>query len=172
MLDRLKKVDFHNAEEFYSKLYFIFNLSIAISLLPFCLLFLDVMHQSTGSTAIENPVINIAVVVLLCGLSMYLFYNGFKLLQGNQAIDLRLTMREKMKRYYELHIDRFFWYTLSTLVSIVALLLTRSFVFIVTYVIVLGAMSIFRPTLRVMIKRLRLDDEEKEVIVQNLEIKR
>lgn len=166
MFRRLKEVSFVNAEEFYSKLYFVFNVSIGLSLLPFVFIFLDVLHKDISAiiTGIGRLVL-IAVALILVSGTYYWGHLRFK--AGMKTALETNGLHSKMSAYYSTNVDKFIWFSISSLLSVLSLVLTRSTLFIVTYLFTLGSLSIYRPTFKGLIKKLRLEGSDKQVLLDN-----
>lgn len=137
--------------------------------MPFALLFLDVLHKK--NEPLISEVAGLLTTIVLMIMSGGFYYWGLKRFkQGLKRSISASALSRKMLEYYECNVDKFAWYTIAAFTSILGLLLTRSYLFIVSYIFVLASLSIFRPTLRSLVGTLGLNEEEKEILMENKDI--
>ncbi len=162
-----KKPVFRDGKEFYAKLYFLFNAYIAVSLLPFGLLFLEVDVKGDRSPILTGMLGVVTMGILFIG-SGTLFYLGIdkfrKHLKSTTSTD---TLRQKLLTLYDANIKKFQLFTASAALSLLGLYLHKNSLFVITYMLVLANLSIFRPSIRKMIKDLRLSESESQILTEN-----
>jgi hypothetical protein len=161
------KVDFKNFEEYQSKLGLVFHGTLAVPLLPFALLFLEIKnrgYQGMIEPGMTANVINYAVA-LVSGL---LVAQGFNLLKRKiyQVAELD-TLKAKLQLYYSAAVPLYIFVSVACLFLAAALWITTGGVIIVAFVIVLFVMSLNRPTPARYVKILKLNKEEKDIIINH-----
>ncbi len=161
----MKKVTFRTPEEFHNKLSLIFNTSIALPLLPFVWLFLEIKNREFKGV-IDGGILTTLISYGIPLISGLIVLRGFKLveIQRKKATQLE-GLSDKLSLYYE-GLSK--WYMLVGVASALmafGLWLTTSGVIIIAYVILLFTMSLYRPTPRRYIKDLGLTSEHKDIVL-------
>lgn len=161
------KVDFKNFEEYQSKLGLVFHGTLAVPLLPFAFIFLEIKNR--GYQGLIEPgmmanVINYAVA-LVSGL---LVAQGFTMLKRKVAeAEEMKTLKEKLQLYYSAAVPLYILVGFACLLLAMALWVTTGGVIVVAFVIVLFVMSLNRPTPARYTKILKLSKEEKDIMVNH-----
>ncbi len=156
-------------EDFHNKLGMVFHASLALPLLPFVLIYLEI--KNNGFTGYLSPSFTLLVmsyaIALISGL---LVLQGIRI-KSRVAVVARTQsiLKDKLELYY--HGARNFYLLVGMACTLLALSLwlTTSGVLVVSYVIVLFVMSLNRPTLKRYIKDLKLEGEEKDILLNNKE---
>lgn len=159
------KVDFKNFDEYQSKLGLVFHGALALPLLPFALLFLEIKNRAfTGALEPSNlsAIINYAVP-LISGLMVAQGFNSLKL--KIRSVDDSDTLKAKLTAYYKAAVPLYILVSIGCLLLAVALWLTTGGILIVAFIIILFVMSLNRPTPARYAKILKLNKEEKDIIM-------
>ena len=83
----------------------------------------------------------------------------------------KMTIREKLEIYYAASVIRSNYFLIATIISLVGLALTAEQFYVIYYTITLVAFSMTYPTIYRINRQLRLNREEREVIISRKEIK-
>ncbi|MCV9385339.1 hypothetical protein [Reichenbachiella ulvae] len=166
----MAKKKYKNGEEYYNKIYTLFNLSVAITLLPFGYLVLEKHSGDLVSMPIDewkHWVISLPVVIAL-GWIMWRSQQNFK--EDKKAAKSVEGLRNKLDAFQQLLSRRFAIYTGIGAVCTMMLYLTGSGLFIMAYVASMILLSLSRPTLNLIIDELGLSEEEEKIIMEKREI--
>lgn len=161
----MAKLDFKTPEEFHTKLGLVFNAAIALPLLPFVLLFLEIKNNEFVGYLQEGW----PMVILSYGLpivSGLLVVKGFKEVEIKRAAALHLDeLKAKLITYYPGMSKLYLLVAIACFILAAGLWLTSSGVIIVAYVIVLFTMSLYRPTPKRYVMDLGLEESNKDIIL-------
>lgn len=161
---------FKNGEDFYNRIYLIFNALIATSLLPFSLVFLDI-HKNGIAGSILNEMITYFLTFISIVLISYFTYKSFrKIKHFRENIDTSKKFREKLEQYYKVFLKHYVTLNLFAGIITVIFYLTRTNLLIICYVILLVLLSLNRPTLKSIISELKLSKEEEKILYEKQNI--
>ena len=155
---------FTNGEEYYNKLYIAFNGLIALTLIPFVLIFLDIEKNGKSESILsENYTVALAVIssVLYASLVYYFFYR-YKI--DKSSIPSNSSLRKKLTQYYSISLKLYLGLNSCCLLALTGLYLTRNFSFTIGYVLALILLSIRRPVLNTISKEIPLNDLELDIL--------
>lgn len=164
------KVSYQTSMQFFNKLNLLFNGIIAGTLLPFGILFLG--RQKEMFPALLEGTIGIVITVIILVLAIYLTYqshHGFKI--SFKEYSKEMALREKMDFYYDISVRRYYYLGGASLCAMIGLLLNTHGIFSLFYLIVLFMFSLGRPEVRKMMDQLALNEEERKLVYDKLEIK-
>ena len=162
---------YSNSQEFLNKLQLLINAFIAIPMLGFIVLFLRIENDTYNPDFLGVELtFNLRWIVFIIVLGMtliglYLFYREKKELNPS------MTIREKLKIFYTGSIKRSYFFLGATLVALVGLALTAEQFYVIYYTICLVAFSMTYPTIYRINHELKLNREEREVIISRKNIK-
>ncbi len=163
-------IEYKTGEDFYNKMHFRFNALIALSLLPFSLVFLE-LKDNQFSTAIITG--NIAYVLCFTAIVAIIYYTYLSFQEVKffkKNVDKSSFLREKLNLYYRIYIKHFVILCSFEVLITGLLYLTEFNILIVCYVPILVLLSLNRPTLKTIIEQLKLSKEEQEVMFEKQEI--
>lgn len=155
---------YQTAEEYYNKIYIVFNGLIAITLVPFVLVFLDIEKNGASNAPIQGqaPVfLSAGLAVLYC---FFLYASVSRYKKGLLSIRKISTLREKLNNYYSVSLKKYLGLTFCCLLCVIGLFLTRYFLFSIGYVLALIVLSIGRPVLNSIMDKIPLSDTEIEIL--------
>lgn len=162
---------YSNSQEFLNKLQVFINIFIALPMLGFIILFLRIENK-TYNPGILGPdkvfFLRLFVFILVVGL-VVLGMIGFR--QLRKRLDTSMTLREKLQVYYDASVHRSYYFLSATLLSLAGLALTAEQFYVIYYTICLVAFSITYPTIYRINRELRLNREEREIIISRKTIK-
>ena len=161
------KVDFKNFDEYQSKLGLVFHGTLAIPLLPFAILFLEIKNRGYHGI-IEPGLLANAINYAIPFLSGLLVAQGFSILKRKvRQVEEMNTLKEKLMLYYSAAVPLYIYVSVACLFLAIALWVTTAGIVIVAFVIILFVMSLNRPTTARYVKILKLDKEEKDIIMNH-----
>ncbi|MFT7033660.1 MAG: hypothetical protein ACJA2S_002168 [Cyclobacteriaceae bacterium] len=155
---------YQTGEEYFNKIYLVFNAIIALSLVPFVLIFLDIQQYGTDEKIITGQ----SSDFLIIGLSIayiFVFYvslTSFK--KGISGIKRSNPIRGKLNEYYSLSLKKYFQLTICCFLMVLGLFLTKHFLFTIGYVLALVVLSFGRPLLKTIVDIIALNDTEKDIL--------
>ncbi|MBU2914198.1 hypothetical protein [Reichenbachiella agariperforans] len=161
---------FKNGEEYYNKIYTVFNLTVAITLLPFGYLVLEKHSGNLGVMSLGSWQLWAVSLPAIATLA-YLTWRTQQVHQKEKEIAKeQSTLRAKLSAYYATLYKRFWIFAGINMGSTIMLYITGSGLFIMTYVGSMILLSLSRPTLNLIIEELKLNPEEEKIIVNKEEI--
>ncbi|MEQ9290604.1 MAG: hypothetical protein RIG77_26980 [Cyclobacteriaceae bacterium] len=155
---------YQTAEEYYNRIYIVFNGLIAITLVPFVIVFLDIEKNGASNAPLQGQLtifLSIGLSLLYC-LLLYISVSRYK--KGLSGIQKISPLREKLNHYYSVSLKKYLGLTFCCLLCVVGLFLTRYFLFSIGYVLALVVLSIGRPVLNSIMDRIPLSDTEIEIL--------
>ena len=162
---------FSNSQEFLNKLQLYINAFIAIPMLGFIVLFLRIENRTYNPDFLDQDVtfylrfIMLVAVLVLIALGMI----NSKRIRGN--LDPNMSIREKLDLYYEAAMNRAYFFLGATVFALIGLTLTAEQFYVIYYTLCLVAFSITYPTIFRINRELKLNREEREVIISRKKIK-
>lgn len=148
--------------EFHNRINLVYHGVIAISLIPFALVFLDIdtgndaNAQVKGNSALYLGFVFLVSIFITC----YRVWKGVK--EKLQIIDKDWGIKKKLIVYFNFQIKRYMQLEVGALISLAGLWLTASYVFVITYLLVLVQFSLLRPSQDKVIRDLGFTKEERE----------
>lgn len=159
---------YQTGEEYFNKLYLVFNALIALSLVPFVLIFLDIQKYGTDEKIINGQ----SSDFLIAGLSIayvFVFYvslTSFR--KGVSEINKNNSIRKKLNEYYSLSLRKYFHLTICCFLMVLGLFLTKHFLFTIGYVLALVVLSFGRPVLKTIIEIIASNEVESDILNNKL----
>jgi hypothetical protein len=159
---------YQTGEEYFNKIYLVFNALIALSLVPFVLIFLDIQKYGADEKIITGQssdflIIGLSIVYVLI---FYISLASFK--KGLSGIKKNNSIREKLNEYYSLSIKKYSQLTICCFLMVLGLFLTKHFLFTIGYVLALVVLSFGRPVLKTIIDIIALNDTESDILNNKL----
>ena len=155
------KLQYKNGEEFFLKYNQFFHLVIALSLLPFGLIWLA--KKKGFELEVPSEAVGYVLYAVLGGLILFLFFRSMRSYKtGYKDFSKEWTLREKLDFFYSSNYKKYLGLGIATLIAVAGYLVDTSYFFIFVYVLLLFSMSIGRPAERKIEKELALSKEEIE----------
>ena len=155
---------YQTGEEYFNKIYLVFNALIALSLVPFVIIFLDIQQYGTNEKIITGQ----SSDLLIIGLSIvyvFFFYVSFRSFKkGISDIKRTNSIRKKLNEYYSLSLKKYFQLTFCCFLMVLGLFLTKHYLFTIGYVLALVVLSFGRPILKTIVELVALNDTEKDIL--------
>lgn len=160
---------YKNGEEYYNKVYLLFNLFIAVSLVPFGYLLLLRQAGELFPLVVEPWYYPTVISLLLA--------SGLMMFQANKSFSdflsldfVKKGLRTKLNIYKSQSVKKYLSYLLASLICVCGLYLTASAFFIVGYILSIILLSLKRPTLNTIIEDLKLSEEEQNILIEKADI--
>ncbi|MEQ9230789.1 MAG: hypothetical protein RIF46_08890 [Cyclobacteriaceae bacterium] len=157
---------FKNWSEFHQRLNLIFHAIVAITMLPFVWLYLEI-DSGNRSGLISDSVVTVLFVIISLSLASTAYLYRKKQLSETLT---RPSLRSKLEAYMKLQIVSYALLEGSALFSTIAFYLTANYLFVVIYVAVLFVFSLFRPQLDRTCRELKLNNEERNLLAERTDI--
>jgi hypothetical protein len=161
---------FKNGEEYYNRIYLIFNALIAISLLPFSIILLEIQDKGLEFAMIKGnwAYTIMATSVLIISFFTFKSFEQLKDLQG--PLIAESSLREKLNIYHSFYLRHYIILNSFCVIVTAVLYLTKSNIMVVFYVFLLVLLSIHRPTLKRIVEQLKLSVEEQDTLYKKQDI--
>lgn len=167
---KMGKLKFSTSEQYYHMLQLVFNGLVAMMLVPFALLYLDIHSNGVEGTLVDDQTA-FALKIILPLMSAITAAYGMKLFTKHLATAGEINkLRDKLVLYFNAAVWKYLTLEASLLFAVLGLWATRSSVFVVVFVIILVLLSLGRPTIRSIVVDLKLDKEEAKVLWDKEEI--
>ena len=160
----LDNKSFKTGEDFYHRLNFIFNLLVAIPLLPFAILYLINLKDQIPDIGLADSVktaftIGLSAVAVIMMVKAVIDYRHQKIQLNSETV-----LRIKLIRLHEALIRKFLLLETASFLSILGLWLTQHKIHIVVFVVILVLFSLKRPTINMFLEDLQLKEKETEIL--------
>lgn len=153
------KLKFRDWEDYHHQIYRIYHGIIALSLVPFFLLFLEL--EVAEITVQRVPQLWVMIILLLlmpiCGYLSWIVWEGNNF-QYNEVKELR----EKLVEFRRIEIKKFLTLEVVCFLGLLGLWLTAHYLFIIIYFAVLVQFSFLRPSEDRVIRNMKLTKQERE----------
>ena len=160
----LENSNFKTGVDYYHRLNFVFNLMIAVPLLPFSLLYLGSV-KGIVHTFVLTPKVNLIIDFITTSLVVALSYYAIREYRYQRAgIVPQSGLRNKMIHFHNCLIRMYLILMGSSCISVFGYLLTYSKIHIIAFVALLVLFSLKRPSLKMIVEQLRLEKEESEIL--------
>ncbi len=148
--------------DFHHRINLVYHAIIAISLIPFALVFLDIDSGGDSISQLEGNTEIVVILILLVTVFMTCFRVWKNVKEKYEAIDPGLDIKKRIIIYFNFQIKRYMQLEAGAVVSLVGLWLTTNYVFVIAYLLVLVQFSLLRPSQDKFIRDLRLSKDERE----------
>jgi phosphatidylglycerophosphate synthase len=148
--------------DFHHRINLVYHAVIAVSLVPFALVFLDIDSGDDATSQLDPSYEWIIILILLAAVFTTCFRVWRKAKERINSIDSNLGIKQKLIAYFNFQIQRYFQLEIAALVSLVGLWLSANYIFVVAYILVLVQFSLLRPSQDKVIRDLRFNKEERE----------
>jgi len=162
---------FTNSQEFLNKLQLFINVFIAIPMLAFIVLFLRIENKTYTPDFLDEALIFSLRFIIFIGVAGLVALGVVFFNRERNKLDASMTIRDKLEIYYSASVVRSYYFLVATIISLIGLALTAEQFYIIYYTICLVAFSTTYPTIYRINRQLRLNREEREVIISRKEIK-
>jgi len=154
------KLSFSDWEDYHHQIYRIYHGIIALSLVPFFLVFLEL-----ESVALKEPLVPVWAAWLILVLFIpAIGYTNWRIWKGDD-FGVTLTeeneLRQKLVAFRKVEVKRYVWMELLSLLALAGLWLTANYLFVIVYFALLAQFSFLRPSEERVARILKLTKEER-----------
>jgi hypothetical protein len=162
---------FSNSQEFLNKLQLFINMFIAFPMLAFIILFLRIENRTYNPDFLGDEWIYYLRFIVFVAVVVLVFMGVVNFNRKRDTIDASMSIREKLEIYYSASVSRSYYYLSATILALIGLTLTAEKFYVIYYTICLVAFSMTYPTIYRINRQLRLNREEREIIISRKGIK-
>lgn len=162
---------FSNSQEFLNKLQLYINAFIAIPMLGFIILFLRIENRSYYPDFLGEEITFYLRFVIFAAIMILIVFGLILSKRKRESLDANMSIRDKLNIYYSASISRAYCLLGATLLALIGLTLTAEQFYVIYYTICLVAFSMTYPTIYRINRELKLNREEREVIISRKKIK-
>ena len=162
---------FSNSQEFLNKLQLYINAFIAIPMLGFIILFLRIENRSYYPDFLGEEITFYLRFVIFAAIMILIVFGLILSKRKRESLDANMSIRDKMNIYYSASISRAYSLLGATLLALIGLTLTAEQFYVIYYTICLVSFSMTYPTIYRINRELKLNREEREVIISRKKIK-
>ena len=168
-LPRIKPFAYKSAETYFFRFSLIFYLLLAIPFVPFTIIYLAM--QKGEITPLLPEETNTLVTVALALMAFGNVVMGTKFYRKEMAgLDKESGLREKLDLFFHASIIQLSCLEAATVIAVVGFYLTKTIFFVLLFLGMVIIMGQIRPDLRRIVKELRLNKEEEQVVYEKKEI--
>ncbi len=157
---------FKNWADYHQRLNLIFHGIVAMTMLPFVWLYLEIDSGNRGGVIDDSVVLVLFLIICLSLAATAYIYRSKQLIEALS----KLTLRSKLESYMRLQIVSYALLEGSALFATIAFYLTANYLFVVVYIAVLFVFSLFRPQLDRTCRELKLNSEQRSILADRTEI--
>jgi hypothetical protein len=140
-------------------------------MLGFIVLFLRIENRSYNPDLLNDDVTFYLRFIVLAAI-LFLIVSGLVLSKKiREILDPNMSIRDKLNVYYKAAMNRAYFFLGATVLALIGLTLTAEQYYVIYYTICLVAFSMTYPTIFRINRELKLNREEREVIISRKKIK-
>ena len=155
------KLNFKNWTDYHHQIYRIYHGIIALSLVPFFLVFLELEVASIKESRVPFWG-EVAVLILFIPICFYLCSEVWKSNRFEYLGLSELSLREKLVLFRKVETNKYLWLEIASCVALFGLWLTAHYLFVIAYFATLVQFSFLRPSEDRLVKNMQLTKEERE----------
>lgn len=157
---------FKNWTDYHQRLNLIFHAIVAVTMLPFVWLFLEI-DTARRSGVFNDPVVLVLFLLVCISLSATSFLYKKKQLEGISSTD---PLREKLIAYQRVLVVTYALLEGAAIFATVAFYLTGNYLFVLVYFFILFVFSLSRPNIDRTVRELKLSKMDRETLLNRTEI--
>jgi hypothetical protein len=162
---------FSNSQEFLNKLQLYINAFIAVPMLGFIVLFLRIENRTYNPDYLNADITFYLRFIMLVAILVFIVSGLVFSKRIRSNLDHNMSIRDKLDVYYKAAMNRAYFFLGATVLALIGLTLTAEQFYVIYYTICLVAFSITYPTIFRINRELKLNREEREVIISRKKIK-
>ncbi|TRX62144.1 hypothetical protein FNH22_02155 [Fulvivirga sp. M361] len=156
---------FSSPEIFHQRISLFFHLMIALPLIIFVYLFLEMKHNDLSpviTTSVLEHAVNVGFTLISGFITVFAYVTYSRTLLSTRMLE---GLSNKLERYFGLFLKLYTMVGFASALVVLGLFLTTSPIFIVDYVLLLFILSLHRPTPKKYVNDLRLEGKERKIIL-------
>lgn len=154
---------FKTWNDFHHQINQVYHLCIAVSLIPFALLFLEI--DSAKSFSIDSGGVSFFLIFITNVMIGYISWYAWKGKETQYRLESKLSLRGKLEEYRRRNIWRFGFLLTASLISLAGLWIVSSYLFVLSYFAVLVQFSLMRPSQDRVTRDVRLTKAERGIFL-------
>ena len=154
------KMKFKNWEDYHHQIYRIYHGIIALSLVPFFLVFLELEVASIKEPRVSSLWIYLILFVLI-PICIFLMWRVWKV-EKSESENTDFQLREKLILFRKIEVRKYLELELACILGLVGLWLTAHYLFVIIYFAVLAQFSFLRPSEDRFVRNMRLTKAERK----------
>ena len=163
MLLCFMRLEFKNWSDFHHQIYRIYHGLIAISLLPFFLVFLELEVTSIKESRVSEW-ISFAILLSFLPACFFFSWDVWKGHRFEYNLNKEVGLKSQLILFRRIEVKRYLWLEVACVLSLVGLWLTAHYLFVVAYFAILAQFSFLRPSEDRVIRNLKLTKAEREAL--------
>lgn len=161
-----KEQSFDNWYTFYKQYVQTYNLIIVVSLVPFCWLYVQLDKQLL-EPVVPDGIVNVIGSIFLGIACAFGLWTSFRTAKTKlKAINSETAIREKLKQYYRIQMDKFIQYEIVSVMLLISMWLFQPVLFASSYLFVLFLFSLDWPKFDKVAKHLNLTRSEQDLLAK------
>ena len=148
--------------DFHNRINLVYHAIIAVSLIPFALVFLDIDSGEDSVSQLEGQTEIIVIIILLVTVFTTSFRVWRNVKEKYETISQDWNIKKRLIIYFNFQIKRYMQLEVGAVISLVGLWLTTNYAFVVAYLLVLVQFSLIRPSQDKVIRDLKLSKADRE----------
>lgn len=158
---------FRDIKEFDQKIGLWFHGSLALPLLIFIFLYLEITHDSLPPLLGHNDLITWGILAASTVIA-WLAYSAYR--HGLADIRREMNLWDKLQLLCQIYIRLYKGFLISSLIMVGGYYITGSVILLVGYIFILFILSLYRPAKHRYLRDLPLTTEEKKIVTEGGEI--
>jgi len=154
------KLRFKNWSDYHHQIYRIYHGIIALSLVPFFLVFLELEVADISHSRVP-AFIEWLLLVFLVPVSVYIIWLVWKGKKFLYSFNEDTSLRDKLEEFRRVEISRYLHLEIVCVIGLIGLWLTSHYLFVILYFAVLAQFSFLRPSEDRLIRNMRLTKKER-----------
>ena len=155
------KLDFKSWTDYHHQIYRICHGIIALSLVPFFLVFLE-LEAAELKEAIVPEWLSVFISILLIPAIGFLNWRIWKSNNSSYSITEEMILKAKLIEFRRAEIKKYLWMELLSVLALAGLWLTANYFFAIIYFALLAQFSFLRPSEDRVIGNMKLTKEDRE----------
>ncbi|SNT15352.1 hypothetical protein SAMN05421640_2543 [Ekhidna lutea] len=152
-------------KDYHHQLYQIYHGIIALTLVPFALLFLE--WDSGGKMSQHSTLLGYVFMPIILSLTAFAIWYAYKGPNVRYQLSEEMTLNEKLKEFKKKNLYKYFILAIAGILSALAMWIVPSFIYVIIYFAVLVQYSFLRPSEDKIVRDMRLSKEDRKVLHQN-----
>jgi len=155
------KLDFKSWTDYHHQIYRIYHGIIALSLVPFFLVFLELEVTDIDEPIGPEWLIRLIPFLFIPFIGL-MNWRVWKSSEFDYTISKGMTLKEKLIEFRKIEIKKYIWMEVLSVLALGGLWLTANYLFVIIYFALLAQFSFLRPSENRLVKNVQLTKEERK----------